>query len=60
MKTPRRRDGVVSSEKFSSFNPPKGGSRNTPQQRLWGIKNLINFDVEKKYIIVYIVAHIKL
>ena len=47
MKTPRRRDGGVSIGRFiNSANPPlppfsKVGLEVTPQQRLWGIENLI-------------------
>jgi glycosyltransferase involved in cell wall biosynthesis len=47
MKTPRRRDGGVSLGRFINFkNPPlppfyKVGLEETPQQRLWGIENLM-------------------
>jgi hypothetical protein len=49
MKTPRRRDGGVSLGRFINFkNPPlppfsKVGLEETPQQRLWGIENLIKY-----------------
>jgi len=47
MKTPRRRDSGVSLGRFINFkNPPlppfsKVGLEETPQQRLWGIENVI-------------------
>jgi hypothetical protein len=47
LKTPRRRDSGVSLGRFINFrNPPlppfsKVGLEETPQQRLWGIENLI-------------------
>jgi len=47
MKTPRRRDSGVSLDRSINFNNPplppfsKVGLEETPQQRLWGIENLI-------------------
>ena len=52
--TPRRRDSGVSLGRFINFNNPplppfsKVGVEETPQQRLRGIENLINFIIRKQ------------
>jgi hypothetical protein len=54
VKAPRRRDGGVSLGKknYYSKNPPsppffKGDHEETPQQKLWGIINLIKLEKVK-------------
>ena len=63
MKTPRRRDSGVSLGRFINFNNPplppfsKVGLEETPQQRLWGIENLIKGLAShfKKYLIMLMI-----